>query len=199
MSEGSGVGFLAHGQRKGGVGWPVGGGLGKGTGDWPVVMGEIMNRWLERREGEIWRLVGGDSRPTARKEKGWEEIKIRNKRATNPDTSKDNCAVCKADTCGATALYSAAACSNLYGTQTIGVYGRIRLWKAVSVLQMLEKQMGPDSFRKILQVIVERAPDPCHLTRALSTKEISFDSMPLVVYLNGNVTERSLRDSAVEE
>ncbi|XP_020679173.1 transcription initiation factor TFIID subunit 2 isoform X1 [Dendrobium catenatum] len=84
---------------------------------------------------------------------------------------KDNCAVCKADTCGATALYSAAACSNLYGTQTIGVYGRIRLWKAVSVLQMLEKQMGPDSFRKILQVIVERAPDPCHLTRALSTKE----------------------------
>ncbi|XP_020578033.1 transcription initiation factor TFIID subunit 2 isoform X2 [Phalaenopsis equestris] len=84
---------------------------------------------------------------------------------------KDNCAVCKADTCGATALSSAAACSDLYGTQTIGVYGRIRCWKAVAVLQMLEKQMGPDSFRKILQVIIERAPDPCRSTRALSTKE----------------------------
>ncbi|PKU85061.1 hypothetical protein MA16_Dca022297 [Dendrobium catenatum] len=48
----------------------------------------------------------------------------------------DNCAVCKADTCGATALYSAAACSNLYGTQTIGVYGRIRLWKAVCWFQL---------------------------------------------------------------
>ncbi|KAG1358725.1 putative Transcription initiation factor TFIID subunit 2 [Cocos nucifera] len=61
---------------------------------------------------------------------------------------KANCAVCKVDVSSATALSSPAASSDLYGTQTIGLYGKIRSWKATAVLQMLEKQMGPDSFRK---------------------------------------------------
>lgn len=43
-----------------------------------------------------------------------------------------NCAVCKADDTGATALSSSAACKNLYGTQCIGLYGKIRSWKSVS-------------------------------------------------------------------
>lgn len=86
-----------------------------------------------------------------------------------------NLAVCKADVSGATALSSSAASSDLYGTQQIGLYGKIRSWKAVSqlpcvfqsprlqrsltatfcyflqiaVLQMLEKQIGPESFRKV--------------------------------------------------
>ncbi|PKA47148.1 hypothetical protein AXF42_Ash017093 [Apostasia shenzhenica] len=84
---------------------------------------------------------------------------------------KANYGVCKADTSGATALSSDAACSNLYGTQTIGFYGKIRSWKALAVLQMLEKQMGPDSFRKILHVIVYRALDGSRPNRTLSTKE----------------------------
>ncbi|XP_039144294.1 transcription initiation factor TFIID subunit 2-like isoform X2 [Dioscorea cayenensis subsp. rotundata] len=62
---------------------------------------------------------------------------------------KANCAVCKADASGATALSSSAASTDLHGTQSIGFYGKIRSWKAIAVLQMLEKQMGPDSFRKI--------------------------------------------------
>ncbi|XP_062194463.1 transcription initiation factor TFIID subunit 2-like [Phragmites australis] len=80
---------------------------------------------------------------------------------------KANCTVCESDVSGATALSSPAASSDLYGTQTIGSYGKIRLLKAVAVLQMLEKQMGPDSFRKILQVIVA----PNRASRTLSTKE----------------------------
>ncbi|KAK6147219.1 hypothetical protein DH2020_018131 [Rehmannia glutinosa] len=59
-----------------------------------------------------------------------------------------NCAVCQADDSGATALSSAPASKDLYGTQCIGFYGKIRSWKSVAVLQMLEKQMGPESFRK---------------------------------------------------
>ncbi|KAL6600790.1 hypothetical protein ACP70R_045075 [Stipagrostis hirtigluma subsp. patula] len=62
---------------------------------------------------------------------------------------KANCTVCESDVSGATALSSPAASSDLYGTQAIGSYGKIRSLKAVAVLQMLEKQMGPDSFRKI--------------------------------------------------
>lgn len=84
---------------------------------------------------------------------------------------KANCAVCKADDTGATALSSSAACKNLYGTQCIGLYGKIRSWKSVAVLQMLEKQMGPESFRKILQMIVFRAQDATRSLRTLSTKE----------------------------
>ncbi|XP_062199068.1 transcription initiation factor TFIID subunit 2-like [Phragmites australis] len=80
---------------------------------------------------------------------------------------KANCTVCESDVSGATALSSPAASSDLYGTQTIGSYGKIRSLKAVAVLQMLEKQMGPDSFRKILQVIVA----PNRASRTLSTKE----------------------------
>ncbi|KAG0458297.1 hypothetical protein HPP92_023454 [Vanilla planifolia] len=85
---------------------------------------------------------------------------------------KANCAVYKADTTAATALSSSGTCSDLIGTQSIGIYGRIRSWKAVAVLQMLEKQMGPESFRKILQIIVYKAPEPGKTTRVLSTKEL---------------------------
>ncbi|PAN12339.1 hypothetical protein PAHAL_2G260400 [Panicum hallii] len=80
---------------------------------------------------------------------------------------KANSTVCESDVSGATALSSPAASSDLYGTQTIGSYGKVRSLKAVAVLQMLEKQMGPDSFRKILQVIVA----PNRASRTLSTKE----------------------------
>ncbi|WOL20068.1 hypothetical protein Cni_G28870 [Canna indica] len=83
---------------------------------------------------------------------------------------KANFAVCKADVSGATALSSSAASSDLYGTQWIGSYGKIRSWKAISVLQMLEKQIGPDSFKKILQIIVCRTIDSTR-PRTLSTKE----------------------------
>ncbi|TVU09497.1 hypothetical protein EJB05_42973 [Eragrostis curvula] len=62
---------------------------------------------------------------------------------------KANCTVCESDVSGAIALSSPAASSDLYGTQTIGSYGKIRSLKAVAVLQMLEKQMGPNSFRKV--------------------------------------------------
>ncbi|KAK6139962.1 hypothetical protein DH2020_026338 [Rehmannia glutinosa] len=82
-----------------------------------------------------------------------------------------NCAVCQADDSGATALSSAPASKDLYGTQCIGFYGKIRSWKSVAVLQMLEKQMGPESFRKILQNIVQRARDSNRSLRTLSTKE----------------------------
>lgn len=84
---------------------------------------------------------------------------------------KANCAVCKADVNGATGLNSCAASADLYGTQCIGLYGKIRSWKAVAILQMLEKQMGPESFRKILQIIIYRAQDGTRSLRTLSTKE----------------------------
>ncbi|KAL3512292.1 hypothetical protein ACH5RR_025009 [Cinchona calisaya] len=84
---------------------------------------------------------------------------------------KANCAVCGADDSGATALCSSASSKDLYGTQCFGFYGKIRSWKSVAILQMLEKQMGPESFRKILQIIVIRAQDTSHPLRTLSTKE----------------------------
>lgn len=84
---------------------------------------------------------------------------------------KANSAVCKADDSGATVLSSSASSKDLYGTQCIGFYGKIRSWKSVAVLQMLEKQMGPESFRKILQTIVSRAQDASRSLRTLSTKE----------------------------
>ncbi|KAI3471792.1 hypothetical protein Pfo_028445 [Paulownia fortunei] len=84
---------------------------------------------------------------------------------------KANCAVCQADDSGATALSSSLASKDLYGTQCIGFYGKIRSWKSVAVLQMLEKQMGPESFRKILQNIILRARDGNRSLRTLSTKE----------------------------
>ncbi|XAR63884.1 hypothetical protein NMG60_11024024 [Bertholletia excelsa] len=82
---------------------------------------------------------------------------------------KENCAVCKADDSGATALRPPSS-RDLYGTQCIGLYGKIRSWKSLAVLQMLEKQMGPESFRKILQIIV-RPQDMTRTLRTLSTKE----------------------------
>ncbi|EPS60939.1 hypothetical protein M569_13860, partial [Genlisea aurea] len=84
---------------------------------------------------------------------------------------KANYAVSQADDGGATALSSPLASKDLYGTQCIGFYGKIRSWKSVAILQMLEKQMGPESFRKILQNIVVRAKDGNHSLRSLSTKE----------------------------
>lgn len=84
---------------------------------------------------------------------------------------KANVTVCQADDSGATVLSSAAASKDLYGTQCIGFYGKVRSWKSVAILQMLEKQMGPESFRKILQTIVIRARDAVHSFRTLSTKE----------------------------
>ncbi|KAK9118442.1 hypothetical protein Scep_016535 [Stephania cephalantha] len=84
---------------------------------------------------------------------------------------KANCAVCKADVSGATALSSSASSIELYGTQCLGLCGKIRSWKSVAVLQMLEKQMGPESFRKILQSIILRAQDTSRPLRTLSTKE----------------------------
>lgn len=100
---------------------------------------------------------------------------------------KANCAVCKVDTNGATALSSTAS-SDLYGTQSIGLYGKIRSWKAVAVLQMLEKQMGPDSFRKILQNIVYKALDATR-PRTLSTKE--FNNL---AYKVGNLERPFLKE-----
>ncbi|XP_026386721.1 transcription initiation factor TFIID subunit 2-like isoform X2 [Papaver somniferum] len=84
---------------------------------------------------------------------------------------KANCAVCRADVDGATALSSSAASTELYGTHCIGLYGKIRTWKSVAVLQMLEKQMGPDTFCKILQMIVVKPQDKTRPLRTLSTKE----------------------------
>ncbi|KAM0858131.1 hypothetical protein ACQ4PT_048034 [Festuca glaucescens] len=78
-----------------------------------------------------------------------------------------NCTVCQFDVSGATGLGSPAASTDLYGTQTFGSYGKIRSLKAVAVLQTLEKQMGPDFFRKILQMIVAST----RASRTLSTKE----------------------------
>ncbi|KAK7265025.1 hypothetical protein RJT34_32641 [Clitoria ternatea] len=84
---------------------------------------------------------------------------------------KANCSVCKVDNSGATALSCSASCKDLYGTQCIGLHGKIRSWKSVAVLQMLEKQMGPESFRRILQTIVSRAQDKSRSMKTLSTKE----------------------------
>ncbi|TKY54942.1 Transcription initiation factor TFIID subunit 2 [Spatholobus suberectus] len=84
---------------------------------------------------------------------------------------KANCAVCKVDNGGATALSCSASCKDLYGTQCIGLYGKIRSWKSVAVIQMLEKQMGPESFRRILQTIVSRGQDKTRSMKTLSTKE----------------------------
>ncbi|XP_047266049.1 transcription initiation factor TFIID subunit 2 isoform X2 [Capsicum annuum] len=84
---------------------------------------------------------------------------------------KANIAVCRADDSGATTLSAVAASKNLYGTQCIGLFGKIRSWKSVAILQMLEKQMGPESFRKILQQIISRAQDVNRSLRTLSTKE----------------------------
>ncbi|XP_004508576.1 transcription initiation factor TFIID subunit 2 isoform X2 [Cicer arietinum] len=84
---------------------------------------------------------------------------------------KANCAVCKVDNSGATVLSCSASCKDLYGTQCIGLYGKIRSWKSVAVVQMLEKQMGPESFRRILQTIVTRAQDKTRSVKTLSTKE----------------------------
>ncbi|KAI3673284.1 hypothetical protein L6452_39401 [Arctium lappa] len=84
---------------------------------------------------------------------------------------KANCAVCKADDSAATALSSSDASKALYGTQCIGFYGKIRSWKSVAVLQMLEKQMGPESFCKVLKNLVAPPKDTTRPLRTLSTKE----------------------------
>lgn len=82
---------------------------------------------------------------------------------------KANSAVCKADDSGATALSSSASCKDMYGSHSIGINGKIRSWKSVAILQMLEKQMGPDFFKKILQAVISRAQSGS--VRTISTKE----------------------------
>ncbi|GMH30011.1 hypothetical protein Nepgr_031854 [Nepenthes gracilis] len=84
---------------------------------------------------------------------------------------KANSAVCKADDSGAMTLSSSTSTKDLYGTQSIGFYGRIRSWKSVAILQMLEKQMGPDLFKGILRTIVSRAQSTIRSSRTLGTKE----------------------------
>ncbi|CAO2818396.1 unnamed protein product [Amaranthus hypochondriacus] len=84
---------------------------------------------------------------------------------------KANCSVCKADDSGATTLSPSGSLKDLYGTQSVGLYGRIRSWKSVAILQMLEKQMGPDLFKGILRTIISRAQDGTRSLRTLSTKE----------------------------
>ncbi|CAF2064695.1 hypothetical protein HID58_073202 [Brassica napus] len=84
---------------------------------------------------------------------------------------KANSAVCKADDSGAMCLSASSSCKDLFGTHSIGMHGKIRSWKSGAVLQMLEKQMGSESFRKILQKIISRAKDPSNAIRSLSTKE----------------------------
>lgn len=49
-----------------------------------------------------------------------------------PPELQANCAVCRADDSGATALSYSASSKNLYGTQCIGLFGKIRSWKSVS-------------------------------------------------------------------
>lgn len=84
---------------------------------------------------------------------------------------KANCAVCGADDSAATALSSSEASKDLYGTQCVGFFGKIRAWKSVAILQMLEKQMGPESFCKILKNIVATRQGTTRPMRTLSTKE----------------------------
>ncbi|KAL8140263.1 hypothetical protein V2J09_006284 [Rumex salicifolius] len=80
-------------------------------------------------------------------------------------------AVCKVDDCGLMALSTSASTKDLFGTQSIGFFGKIRSWKSVAILQMLEKQMGPDLFKGILQTIVSRAQSATESSRTLNTKE----------------------------
>ncbi|EFJ31790.1 hypothetical protein SELMODRAFT_408008 [Selaginella moellendorffii] len=54
--------------------------------------------------------------------------------------------------------------AGVFRAEKLGLLGKIRLWKAVTVIQMLEKQMGPESLRKVLQRIVSRAGEPCFLS-----------------------------------
>ena len=49
-------------------------------------------------------------------------------------TMQANCAVCKADDSGATTLSPSGSLRDLYGTHSIGLYGRIRSWKSVCEL-----------------------------------------------------------------
>ncbi|XP_074343481.1 transcription initiation factor TFIID subunit 2 [Apium graveolens] len=84
---------------------------------------------------------------------------------------KANCAVCKSDDSAATALCSSSLFRDSFGTKCIGFIGKLRSWKSVAVLQMLEKQMGPESFRKILQRIVIRAKGATQSLRSLSSKD----------------------------
>lgn len=99
---------------------------------------------------------------------------------------KANEAVCKVDIEGAPPLCPSV---NLYGTERIGMLGHIQSWKAVAVVQMLEKQMGPEPFRKILQRIILRAQDPARNSRTLSTKEFRHFANKL-----GNLERPFLKD-----
>ncbi|BBM98136.1 transcription initiation factor TFIID subunit 2 [Marchantia polymorpha subsp. ruderalis] len=85
---------------------------------------------------------------------------------------KANEAVCTVDVEGAPVLsWPSVGRTDQYGVETLGALGQIRVWKATAVVQMLEKQMGPEPFKKILQRIILRAQDPVRHMRTLSTKE----------------------------
>lgn len=99
---------------------------------------------------------------------------------------KANEAVCKVDIDGAPPL---SPHISLHGTQKFGALGHIQSWKAVAVVQMLEKQMGPEAFRKILQRVILRAQDPVRNSRTLSTKEFRHFANRL-----GNLERPFLKD-----
>ncbi|KAL3700556.1 hypothetical protein R1sor_018578 [Riccia sorocarpa] len=85
---------------------------------------------------------------------------------------KANEAVYMVDVDGAPVLsWPSSGAVDRFGVEKLGALGQIRFWKATAVVQMLEKQMGPEPFKKILQRIILRAQDPVRHMRTLSTKE----------------------------
>lgn len=85
---------------------------------------------------------------------------------------KENEAVCEADVKGAPPLSAAAKGGpELQGIETMDTGYKLRTRKALAVVEMLEKQMGPESFQKVLQRIVLRAQGSVRQVRTLSTRE----------------------------
>ncbi|XP_024402345.1 transcription initiation factor TFIID subunit 2 isoform X1 [Physcomitrium patens] len=103
---------------------------------------------------------------------------------------KANEAVCVVEVEGAPVLSPPAGLDMaMCGTEKLGVLGKIRIWKATAVVQMLEKQMGPEPFRKVLQRIIMRAQDPNRKNRTLSTTEFRHFANKL-----GNLERPFLKD-----
>ncbi|ONM21741.1 Transcription initiation factor TFIID subunit 2 [Zea mays] len=63
-----------------------------------------------------------------------------------------NCSVCESDVSGATALSSTAASSDLYGTQAIGSYGKVRSLKAVAVFKCWRSRWDQTHFGRLLLI-----------------------------------------------
>ncbi|XP_024359807.1 transcription initiation factor TFIID subunit 2 isoform X2 [Physcomitrium patens] len=103
---------------------------------------------------------------------------------------KANEAVCLVEVEGAPVLSPPAGLDiNMCGTEKLGVLGKIRTWKATAVVQMLERQMGPEPFRKVLQRIIMRAQDPDSKNQTLSTTEFRHFANKL-----GNLERPFLKD-----